>query len=247
MKRFIIGLTLALIATVLTVGIALAAYSATITVTNSGGTSYAMTGANVTANIDYLADNGMIEADGLDTRVLRSTTEIPHLLVTDRLMFATPINASSSLTLSFTTGNSDLDSMYIIVGNGGFITVSDNETLELGGAFQILIANCYLNTTAGAGKYIIYKDSALEFSVSSTTTGTITFSINGGASVTATAIPSGEYDIEITSDGTDLFLYLDETLKDTDTMTANVTDNGNDWIMCSGNTTIYVGSLKVIK
>jgi len=127
------------------------------------------------------------------------------------------------------------------------MTIADDDSMEPGNEFQWLITGCFIDTTAGTGKYLIYKNAACSLIVSAATTGTITFAIVGGASVSATSIPSGEYDIEVTANVTHLMLYLDSVLKDTEAMTASVTDNGNGWTFFSGGSTLYAGSLDLIK
>ena len=136
----------------------------------------------------------------------------------------------------------------IITGDGGFITVNDDDDLELGHDFQFIFTNIYIDTTIGADKNIIFKDGACRFYVSAATEGDIIFEITGGASVTASGIPSGEYDsIVVTGDASDLKIYINSALRDSDTMTIDVPPNGSNWVFLSGNTVRYCGSFQLLK
>jgi hypothetical protein len=159
---------------------------------------------------------------------------------------------------SIGTNASDTATIYIGNVTGGKIryfpdvagmTVYDDDTLEFLDEFQFIITDCFIDTTAGASKYIIYKSGACNLAVSATTTGTITFTIpQMSLSVSATSIPSGEYDIEVTANVTHLKLYINSVLKDTILMNEGyIPQNDSGWTFFSGGSTLYVGSLELNK
>ncbi|KKM01133.1 hypothetical protein LCGC14_1797480, partial [marine sediment metagenome] len=79
----------------------------------------------------WMADNGFMEADALDTRVgILDGTDYPHMVADDRTLTALAVPANTQTNLSFSTGNSDLSTMYIIVGQDGYVAADDEASLE---------------------------------------------------------------------------------------------------------------------
>jgi hypothetical protein len=143
--------------------IVMAAYTASIYVMSD--TTYTMTGIIQPANITYAAAHNYIEPDGLDTRVKESGVEIPHLLADDKILFATSLTASSMKTLEFSSGNSDLVTMPMVFGPGGYFTVADSPNLEMDDKFT-LSQTLYVDTSASAvGTNITYKKDAFRLYV----------------------------------------------------------------------------------
>lgn len=222
----------------------------TITISNNGTTA-----TNVSTNITGLSTPNLIAGGFLNSSASncairnRSGTDIafmPGYSTNPWMMFVDSIGASIGDTATLYCKDVTGGKLCYFPGAGG-MTVADDDTLEPGNHFQFLIDDCFVDTTAGAGKYLIYKNSACNLAVSATTTGTITFTIVGGATVSATSIPSGEYDIEVTANVTHLKLYINSVLKSTVAMTISVPSNSNGWTFFSGNSTMYVGSLKFYK
>lgn len=194
MKRLLKSLTLALVAVVLISSAVLAySYSASIIVTESGSDSYGMLPIIVSVNNTYLADNNFISASGLDTRVLKSSTELPHMLADNKTLFASPISASTQEGFTYTLGNSNLTSFPIITGYGGYITTADNSSLEPGNNFTWTIDG-YINTDTGTDKNLVYKSGAFRTYVSPTVSGNITASILSSATSTETLRPNAAGD-----------------------------------------------------
>ena len=136
-KRLSIIFAIVVLSLVLTIPV-MAAYYINIDVEESNGTDYDMLAMNVSLDIDYLADNGYIDADGLDVRVQDSQgSDMPFMLANDKLMFASAIGADQTTGFQMTTGNTPLTDNHIVVGDGGYITVTDNANLELGVNFEI--------------------------------------------------------------------------------------------------------------
>ncbi len=106
-------------------------YYATYTVIESGGTDYTMLPVWVLSSNQWMADNGFMEADALDTRVgILDGTDYPHMVADDRTLTALAVPANTQTNLSFSTGNSDLSTMYIIVGQDGYVSADDEASLE---------------------------------------------------------------------------------------------------------------------
>lgn len=197
MKRLLKAWLLALISVALIASSALAAiaYSASITVVETGGNTYEMLGCNQTANVDYMAIEYFDGVEGLDTRVLSGATEQKHMLADDRIMFATPLPANSSKTLSFTTGSSNLSSFAIIPGYSnnssvGYISVSDNANLELSDNFTYQTTG-WIDTDAGVDKNLIFKLEAFRVFGGVAATENITAAICTSGNQTETLRPDG--------------------------------------------------------
>jgi len=151
-----------------TVALAAATYSAPITVTESGGSSYTRLPISVSVDNDYLVTNNFISSTGLDTRVLAASTELPHMVASDRTLFAADIAANTQSTFSYTTGNSALSDFPVIVGYSGYVTTADDAALELGSNFEIEQKG-YVDTSAGSDKNLVYKDGAFRTYISAGT------------------------------------------------------------------------------
>ena len=150
-------LAIVLLSLVLTIPV-IAGYYINIDVEESNDTDYDMLAMNVSLDIDYLADNGFINEDGLDVRVQTSDgSTIPFMPVEDKLMFASAIEGDKTTGFQMTTGNTPLDSFPIIVGHGGNVTVGDHANLELGQSFSIAFEG-YLSTAAAD---LVDKDGAV--------------------------------------------------------------------------------------
>ena len=60
-------------------------YTCNIAVTSDS--AYTQLPITTAVNNQYLADNGYISASGLDTRVLLTGSELPHMLANDKTLF----------------------------------------------------------------------------------------------------------------------------------------------------------------
>lgn len=178
MKKLTIILSLLLVA-LLPAAIALAAYSSDILITNTSNTSYDMVAGYSTANISYMAANGIFTStNGTDTRVKYGTTDQHFMLATDRITYATSIGAHASKTLVFSTGdNASAPNVFSIVpGYGGYVTTNSTGALGLGANFSISVSG-YVNTSSGASKYLVRKLESLEILASPTVSQNITGSV----------------------------------------------------------------------
>jgi hypothetical protein len=183
MRKYIKALLIALTVIILTPAVAvLAGYNSSISVRNTGATSYGMLACNVSANVAYWESDGFIGENGTDVRIYRGAVEIPHMMVTDRITFALPVLAYSSQTLQITTGETPLSDFYIIPGYSnnssvGYVKTPDAPAIELGDNFSLSWSNIYLNTDNGTDKNIIRKDDAFYLFTSNTTSGDVTATI----------------------------------------------------------------------
>jgi len=169
MKKLFYGLMLAgMLIMVIASPVLAAVYYASVQVQESDGDSYTRLPIMVSLDNEYLADNNYILATGLDTRVITgSSVELPHLVVDDRLLFVSNINANNTYNFKYTTGNTPLTDMPVIVGYDGYITVSDDADLEPGDDFEIEFDG-YVDTSAGSDKNLVYKEDAFVCFVSDT-------------------------------------------------------------------------------
>ena len=138
------------------------AYSATYTITETGGTPYDMLGVLRDSPNTWLAGNNFMEADARDTRIeTLSGLEKPHMMATDKILAATPVPAGSQTNLYFTTGNADA-SFDIITGRNGYITIPQVAALEPANDFEFEFSDVWVDTDAGTGKYLLSKPGAFE-------------------------------------------------------------------------------------
>jgi len=238
---------LALIMLVLLGGTVLATYSyyATVQVQETGGNSYDYLPIITDVDNDYLADNGYISLTGLDTRVLLSSTELKHMVVDDKTLFVAPsIGAHSTGNYKYTLGNLPLDSLSVVVGYDGYITVPDADALELGDSFEVEVKG-YINTSYAADKNLVYKANAFKLYISAE--GSIKAEITGGNSVTATDIDSGVHTVKVKADGINLEIYVDDMVipKATTLIGASVPDENTDWLLLQNNVMPYAEYIKV--
>jgi len=106
-------------------------YRAPITIDESSGTAYDMLAVQDDSQNEWMADNGFMEADALDTRVeTLGGVDKPWMVATDRTLTAVPVPADSQTNLYFTTGETDASAMDIIAGRDGYVTIPDAAGLE---------------------------------------------------------------------------------------------------------------------
>lgn len=130
-------------------------YYASYTITESNGTAYSMLPIIEPSNNDWMADNDFMETDALDTRIQTLAGSIkPHMVAQDYTLTSVPVPADSQTNLYFTTGNTDLTSMDIITGYGGYETVQDVAVLEPTTDFEMEVDGYVLT---GANDYLVDK------------------------------------------------------------------------------------------
>jgi hypothetical protein len=175
-------------------------WTSVITVNNASASDYTNLPVIVTMNNTYLAANGYTSASMLDVLVKDGVTTLPFMPVSDKSLVVLPsIGAGDSPSLVWTSGNAPVTYFQIITGKGGYITVPDNATIELGDNF-VLRWSGYIDTGAGANKDIFYKQEAFRLYVSSA--GNISASILGDADesiyTVSAALTTGVHTITVT-------------------------------------------------
>ncbi len=165
MKKKVLSVLVVLLATLLITMTVLAySYSANIIVTESGSVTYAQLPIIASINNAYLATNGYIRPNALDTRLLRSSTEIPHMIEDARLLFCSAVTADTQPTFTYTLGNSVLVStMSSDIGFSGgpgqfVIGTSATDTRR-----YVCGTRDYFDTILGVGGFVtVTDDPALE-------------------------------------------------------------------------------------
>lgn len=166
-------------------------YYADINLQETNGNAYTMFPARTPLNTTGLITGGYLSATGLDSRVSTGINNLPHMLADDKLLFASVLPALSAQPLFLYVGEAALPNYYIITGWGGYVTTADAVALEPGNNFEVIIDG-YIDTSAGANKYLLNKDAALEIFISGA--GDITAVMYGN-------VP-GNTDYDPTADGT---------------------------------------------
>lgn len=152
-------------------------YSAFITVTNSGATSYSSLGVAISMNNSYLAAQSYTITNGTDVQILLNGASLPRMLTTNTTYVALPVNANSSYNLNYTTGNAPTD-FAIVPGYGGYVTINDTASMEPSTNFTLDI-NGYVDTSVSAN--VVGKSGALALQ---TRSGNVTATIFYGGTPT---------------------------------------------------------------
>lgn len=193
MKRWFYSLLLAIVlVTLVALPVFAAVYRASLTITEENGNAYTMLPIMTTSNNDWLADNGFMDADALDTRVQTlAGANQPHMVTEDTTLTAIPVPAYSQTNLYFITDQTPAASMDIITGYGGYFTIPDAAALEFANDFESEFSG-YVDTSASAvGNNLVYKEEAFRTYVSAVD------EISSAILTTATFYP--DPNVEVTS------------------------------------------------
>lgn len=197
-KRLILLVMIVLAAIVPTATILAYTYRASISVTETAGTAYVQLPIMVTSPNIFLATNGFMTSTALDTRVETLGGLLkPHMVAGDRTLFVESIPANSQVNEYFTTGNTALTQLEIITGYNGSGSIPDAAALELGTNFAVDFSG-YINTDAGAGKYIANKASAWTIDAGTTLAGRITVTLPA----TSSGVPAAQDAVATDAGGT---------------------------------------------
>ncbi len=149
MTRLFKAIILALTATVLFYGVALAAwaYLFPITIVDTSNTTRTYYPVFLGFGGQALIDAGKISANGTDTNMQVSGTNIKYMMATGNVTAVLPSLPSGGIAVAdLYTGYSPAQAVFAIVtGDGGYVTVADNASLELGDNFTIQ-TTWYVNT-----------------------------------------------------------------------------------------------------
>ena len=106
-------------------------YSAPVAVSENGTASYGMLPIGFAADNEWMIDNGFMGSTALDSRIeTLGGLARPHLVTDNMTWFAIAVPKSSQTNLYYTTWNTPLASLDIVLGESGYYTVADNETME---------------------------------------------------------------------------------------------------------------------
>jgi hypothetical protein len=196
-KRYLLkGLSIALILSFF-IPIIVLAYSFyyDISITETLGNSYTYIPLRGAIDNLGLVTDGKITATGLNTRVYTSGgVALPHMLADNKLLFATNVTALSSQTVRYAMGESSLSAFDIITGYGGYVTKTDNATIELGGNFTLEQSGYVDLSTIGAN--FTAKDGAIQIYTSGSSN--ITAQLTGlSTNVTANGVTEGEHILKV--------------------------------------------------
>lgn len=225
-------------------------YYIPITVFNNSTASYSYLPVIVSVNNTQFVTLGYINSDGLNTNVVEANTNTSrsYMLASAKNNMVVPtLLPNQSVVYNYRLNDAPGQTGFpVITGYSGNVTATDDPSLELGNRFTILL-NGYIDTSLGAGKNLIYKNSAFVLNV--TAAGSITANVLSVVpkSVTAAGVSSGVHSINVTADNTDnLKIYVDGTLKGTTALVGQtVPNNANDWYFMQKNVAGYLDYLKV--
>jgi len=253
MKKGILSIVLALGLLALVVVPVLAAYKWTteISVTEYGGTART---DGVPIWIDFgtagMVTLGYLRPDGLDSRMREADYDRPYTLEDSRLgMVVYSLTSYQSKVLDLYTGYSPIVSDYdLVVGPSGYVTRAYHAALEFGDSFEIELKG-YIDTTAGANKNLVFKDTAFKIYISAEDAITASiYNVNWTTTfVTATDIVSGIHRVKVTADGVNMKIYVDDmvTEKASTGVVAVPDEAGTDWILMQNSSLLSLEYLKV--
>jgi len=141
MRKVLSILLLALLCLLIPLGAVLASYEyyIPIEVSNTNTTAFEGLPILTTLNNDQLADLGYIGSSGLDTELREGAASRFHSVSDARLgLFIPSIDGTQTRTYNYRLGLDPAQSSFsVITGVGGYTTISDQASLELGGDFKI--------------------------------------------------------------------------------------------------------------
>lgn len=185
--RIAYAVALAVLASVLLAGTALAAWNFAfpIAVVDTSGTSRTYIPVLTGVTGSSMSSSGYMNATGTDTNMQIGSTDVPYMLSTTQIATVAPsLGAGSRINYNLYTGYSPVQTVFdIITGSGGKITISDAAALELGDDFEIE-QKVYVDTSAGSSKDLVLKTDAFRTYVSaegSITSGILSELIDVGA------------------------------------------------------------------
>lgn len=172
-KRLLISISLALVAMMLIGEVALATWAFIFPTYIMDTSSVARTYYPVLLgyNGQALVDAGKISSNGTNTNMQVGTSNIKYMLSTTNVTAVIPsLPAGATVAADLYTGYSPVQTAFpIITGSGGYVTVADNASIELGNNFTVEQSG-YLNTSSGVGKNTANKTAAFRTYISAVNT-----------------------------------------------------------------------------
>lgn len=156
-------------------------------------------------------------------------------------------NETKTLTL-YTGGPSLVDHHQLFVGATGIVT-TDTSTMEPTSTNFVLHANAFIDTSAGANKYIVQKTGALTLQVTAATQLTLSWTQAGPTTNTCviTGVPTGYYNITISrvSTSTSLSLTGDSGNASCSNTSLTIDNTANNWNWGINGSVIYFDEIKM--
>ncbi len=179
-----------------------------------------------------LVDSGKIGSNGTDTNMQIGATSIKYMMATGNVTAVIPnLPANGVVQADLYTGYSPEQSSFAIIpGNGGYVTVSDNASMEPGANFTWM-QSAFVDTESGASKYLVNKADAFSVYVSPTVSQNITADIEC-ATQTSTIRPNAAGDATAIStqfpDSGEHWDKVDEVVADNDTTYIRTLNAGSE-------------------
>ncbi len=215
MKRLFKAVLLAILVLLLTGNTVMAAwdYLFPTTLVDTSNTTRAYYPVFLGYGGQTLIDSTKISADGLDTNMQIGSADIKYMMATGNVTVVLPsLPIRGVVTASLYTGYTPLQTGFpIIPGDGGYVTVLDDASIEPSDNFTIEIKG-WINTDNGTDKNLAFKEDALRVYVSENVSESLTTRIAVYASDT----------LQYSSDGEANNTEAAYTLMKTITLTADV-------------------------
>lgn len=180
LRRLLKSVLLSFMAFLLFSGVALAAweYLFPTTIVDTSNTTRAYYPVLLGYGGQTLVDAAKISSSGNDTNMQIGSTDVKYMMATGNVTAVIPSIPSGGVVIAnLYTGYSPEQSVFaIITGSGGYVTVSDNASLEPSNNATFSWAG-YFDTDSGYVRNLVYKKGAFRTHVSETVSQNITASI----------------------------------------------------------------------
>jgi hypothetical protein len=178
-------------------------YYIPIKVTNNSTSNITNISAILSINNTQMVSKGYISSSGLDTDVIVNGVETPSMLAGDKLaFFIDSLTPTSNKTFNYRLGvDPARESMPVIAGYGGNVTIDDDEDLELGNNFTIYL-DCFVDSSYN--HYLLLKEDAFAIYVWD---GDVVAEVLGfNITATSSGVTTGEHLVKVWAD--EEYLYI---------------------------------------
>ena len=140
------------------------AYTYQITMVESSGNSYSNMPFSFPVSNTALVSGGYLSSSGLDGKVVDGSA-VPTMITSTQTLFVDNLPASGSKTIQYTTGNTPVASMPIIVGNDGSIsavafcvgdTLTNGSGTATGSPITLVSGANTITTTGSVGTFTLF-------------------------------------------------------------------------------------------
>lgn len=160
-------------------------------VTDTSGTTRTNYPVLLGFNGQTLVNAGKLSASANDTAMQVATVSVPYMIGTTQIGAVIPtLSANGHQTVNLYTGVSPTVSSFDIVpGYGGYLTITDNATLEFGASFSSNISGGFDTSATAVGQNLLFKQDALRTYVSGVNE--VTTWISDGPVTSPSVLPNG--------------------------------------------------------